>query len=147
MLKTLFDYWGGRKDSLSALIRDGVRRDAYSARRGGWIHAGLVELARSRGFSARAADYASLSFERAFSALRRDLKKGPLIVSVRKDFRPAAGGHLIVLFAVRGNRIFYNEPASRTRRGIRRSAGQKTFAQGWKQRYIVVRPAKRIPKR
>ncbi|MBI4134429.1 MAG: C39 family peptidase [Candidatus Terrybacteria bacterium] len=147
-LKTVMDYWLGREvGTFSGIIRQGVQLHAYAAKRGGWLHKGLVALAKRNGFRAYAVDDASSSLSVAIRGLKRELAHGPVLVSVQKYFSSNAGGHLIVVSAFQKSRFFYNEPASFTRKGVRRSVGVKRFARGWKKRYIIVRPAKRIPQR
>lgn len=142
-LYQVLEYFLGRGGvgTLAHFIQLGVKQKAYSPRRGGWVHKGLVDIAKAYGIETRAHDVTREPTGQALSFLITSLKRGPVLVSIHKDFNPQKGGHLIVVtgYQKKGTSVvlFYNEPASRTRKGIKRRVTQRAFERGWKKRFIA----------
>lgn len=148
-LKTVLDYWRGgdlkTKPTISNLINSGLSSNSY-VQGIGWKHKGIVSIASQYGMKGKNYDWFKRTPEKAFEMLSHFLQKGPVLASIHKDFRSTNGGHLIVLLGINGSRIFYNEPAAKTRGEIAGAVGKKTFLRGWKRRIIVIKP-KTLPKR
>lgn len=143
-LKMVLDYWNDlgydvKTPTIQTLIREGVKTRAY-IRGIGWQHKGLIRLARRYGFNGKNFDWAKYDPSVAFQKLRRYLKSNPVLASIYKDLRPENSGHLIVLTGLKGSFVYYNDPASRTRKGISKRAGIQKFLKGWKRRIIIVYP-------
>jgi ABC-type bacteriocin/lantibiotic exporter with double-glycine peptidase domain len=90
-LRMLLAYYGLPVPSLFDLLVEAVERDAYTPR--GWLHSGLVDLARRHGMRAAARPVAVSEFAGLLRA------SGPLIVSVGHRFPVdgSRGGHLVVV--------------------------------------------------
>lgn len=124
---------------LSSLIHTGVRIGAYDPQHG-WRHAGLVRLARMRGFRARRFDWTDQSPARTMRLLGEQLATGPVIVSIHRNLSPEMPGHLVVITNMTTQIVRYHDPDSVTRAGVTRTVSLARFRKGWKQRGIVVRP-------
>jgi ABC-type bacteriocin/lantibiotic exporter with double-glycine peptidase domain len=138
-LKMVMAYWQAETASIAALIRTGRRLKAYTEK-SGWTHKGLVRIAKKYGFDGQNFDWAEESSEKAFREMKRWLKLGPVIASVRRDLVPEGTGHLIVVTGIDGRRVFYNDPDSKTRKHLVRKIAIKRFVGGWKKRIIVIKP-------
>lgn len=82
-------YWDPtlKRTDLPRLIKYGISADAY--REGiGWTHQGLLDVAVALGFAGKRFDLYKKDNDAAFKALLIHLKKGPVIVSIYKDFNP-----------------------------------------------------------
>jgi predicted double-glycine peptidase len=134
-----------QKLTLSQLIKKGSRAGAY-IRNVGWSHRGLARIAVRCGFQSRTYDWFRGLPGPAFKKLLRFLKRGPVIASMYRGLKPNASGHLVVVTGFKNGTVFYNDPDSRTRRGILRRAPLAKFLKGWKRRIIVVRPRLRRKK-
>lgn len=119
------------------LLWEGLRAGAFIDGRG-WSHQGLVNLARPYGFEGKSYDFSNLNKSDAFSALEKILEEGPVIASVYYTFDPKSPiPHLAVINGVRGDFVYYNDPASS---GANRKISVAGFLSGWKKRIIVIRP-------
>ncbi|MDO8469718.1 MAG: papain-like cysteine protease family protein [bacterium] len=126
----------------SVLIRTGVQIGAYDPEHG-WRHAGLVRLARARGFRARRFDWTEYSPAQAMRLLGELLKTGPIIASLYRNLLPGTPGHLVVVTHMNARTVRYHDPDSKSRERVKRTASLARFRNGWKQRGIVVRPVRR----
>lgn len=124
---------------IGALIRAGTKMGAYDSRHG-WRHAGLVRLARSRGFRARRFDWAHFTPARSVRLLQQEVSAGPVVASVHRNLVPGESGHLVVVLRVNARTVLYYDPDVRTRKQIARRVSLNRFRKGWKRRGIVVRP-------
>lgn len=138
----ILEYFLGRGSagSLSGIIQLGVKKEAYVAKRGGWVHKGLSDIAENFGIKVQTYDFTDMPDRRALRELLKLLKKGPVLVSVHKDFDKRNGGHIIVLTGIsyknKGVFISYNEPASRAGEEMKRFVSEDIFLSGWKKRVI-----------
>lgn len=132
--------------SLAQLINEGVAIGARDPKHG-WIHDGLVALAKKHGFKksfrkefdveSRASNNAALSY------MIELLKLGiPILVSMR--FK--SGGHLVLLTGYRylGVRhlsgFFYHDPNAKSRKtGTHKYISTSEFLKKWKGRLIIVK--------
>ncbi len=132
-LRMLLAYYGRSVPSLFDLLVEGVERDAYTPR--GWLHSGLVELARRHGVRASALRLPASEFAGALRA------SGPLIVPVGHRFPVdgSRGGHLVVVNgqwrAAGETRLEVRDPAPAGAR--RRSVPLTRLAASYSGRSIV----------
>ena len=140
----VLSYWDPtlKRSDLPRLIAYGLDRGAY--REGvGWIHQGLLDMATGLGFTGKRFDLFKKPNEIAFKSLLTQLKKGPVIISIYKDFNSKkGGGHLIVAtgYAEKNNttKIVIADPEARDRSKISYIVSQKKLLNGWKRRFIVI---------
>ncbi len=150
-LKMVLDYWKGKtitdSPTIKTLIRLGVSKNAYIPGIG-WRHSGLAHLARHYHLQAKNYDWASEPKRAALKKLLLVLKKQPIIASIYRNTKTKKGGHLVVLTGIRNSdgKICMIDPAGKTRKKEIRSISLKEFARSWKQRVVIVRPA-RLPKK
>jgi len=122
------------------IISDGVKNKAYIENIG-WLHQGLIDTAAKHfGLSGNRFDFAKESGETAFEKMIEDLKNGPVIASIYKNLNPQNGGHLVVVFGVDDNNILFADPDIDNLNLIERRATKEEFKNGWKKRFIVIRP-------
>jgi hypothetical protein len=139
-LATLVGFHTGEVPGLNELRRKAVANNAYQNGIG-WRHKNLAELASAHNLSGKNFDWASETDLAAWKKFQQALTGGPVIVSIYKDFKPSNGGHLIVASRITNDKVFYNEPASKTRKDIARSVSIKKFRAGWKKRIISIGPS------
>jgi ABC-type bacteriocin/lantibiotic exporter with double-glycine peptidase domain len=67
------------------------------------------------------------------------LKTGPVIASVHYKFDPKSTiPHLVVLNGIKGDLVYYNDPAAKT--GSKFIA-KEAFLKAWKKKIIDIKPA------
>ena len=125
--------------SLQALLEKGISIRAFTTKNG-WSHCGLTKLARVYGFRGKNFDWFKKSDVYAFKKMLFYLAKGPLIISIHKNFNSHDVGHLIVLTGFENSKIFYNDPYSKIRSNVPKIISVRKFLKGWKRRIIVVYP-------
>jgi hypothetical protein len=108
----LIEYFDGQRPSLAALLHEGLRQEAYSAR--GWIHAGLARLLHEHGVPSSASP---LSHPDELASAISD--GAPFIASVADEFPidGRKGGHLVVVKGVTIEKgqvitVHFNDPSS-----------------------------------
>jgi hypothetical protein len=149
-LKMVFDFWHGqdpvnRTDDAESIYATGLAAGAFDPAVG-WRHAGLVGLATSLGYDAYSRDFGPRSAQPksgpdAVAELASELRRGPVIASVYRDFDPSrGGGHLVVITGTRDMTIHLNDPLPADERDGRCTIGVPVFLPAFKHRYIVVRP-------
>jgi len=138
-LATVIGYWNGKVPDLKKLHRQAIAQGAY-LKGIGWRHKELAAVAARYGLSGENFDWAPESEMVAWKKFLASLRRGPIIASIWKDFKPGSSGHLIVVSAIKNGHVLYREPASKTRRGIYRQVSVKKFRIGWKKRIIVIHP-------
>jgi len=144
-LKIVLSYWLGEKfnTSVEKLIKLGLKENAYLENIG-WKHKSLGKIAEKFGLQAKAFDWFKETNTEAFKKFLTFLKKGPVIVSVYKDFNPKnKNGHLIVAFKNDKNYIYILEPAAKKRNEIFQKITYKKFKTGWKKRVIFISQPKK----
>jgi len=141
-LKMAMDYCGLPKKNvnLSELIKKGVKIGAYD-KRWGWIHAGLVNLAKIYGYAGQNYDWFGDTPQKAYAKLVKKFKY-PIIASIHSGLDQKNPGHLVVITGISKEKIYYNDPDSKTRKNIKRTAPVKKFLKGWKRRIIILKPKK-----
>ncbi len=140
-VKSIIEYFLGEEKNvpnIDDLIKIGLSLDAYQPGKG-WRHDGLVDIARRYNLQGAARDYAHLPESKAFAILEQVLRRRPCIVSIFKDFNPTNGGHLIVVTRITNKHVYYNDPAAKTRKHVRRKRPIKHFLRGWRKRLIDTR--------
>jgi|SRR3989344_2586955 len=137
-LKSVLEYWG-IKESTKYLIELGLKKDAYISGVG-WKHGGLVSIAKEFGLFGENYDWFLEEPHEAFLKLISYLKKYPVLASVYKNFKLGGSGHLIILTGYENDQIFFNDPDSKTKKGISKKISFEKFLNGWKRRIIVIRP-------
>ena len=116
-LATVVEFYTGVKISLRSHFKNARAVGAYMLGVG-WKHKELAALGAQFGLSGKNFDWANETGARAWKNLKLALKRGPIIASIHKDFMKTNDGHLIVVSAIKNDLVFYNEPASKTRKGI-----------------------------
>lgn len=143
-------YWhqqsaGNASESLDALIEKGLAIGAY--REGvGWVHAGLVALAQQYGYRAEAFDYADKgktpkTMPETWELLASALTEGPVLASVFPGLDPQrGGGHIVLVTGIDDELVYFNDPEESLARDGVRMVARHIFEQGFKKRFVVVRP-------
>ena len=135
-LKSILEYWGV-KENIKDLIDLGLKKGAYISGIG-WKHKGLALIAKDYGLVGKNYDWFKNKPETAFKKLLPKLKKYPVIISIYKNLKPGKSGHLVVLTGHENGQIFFNDPDSKTKKGIQKKVGFEKFLIGWKRRIIVI---------
>ncbi|MCB9810823.1 MAG: C39 family peptidase [Candidatus Nomurabacteria bacterium] len=136
-LAMLIELYEPGKVSVDSLLQEGIEGGAY-LNDAGWIHSGLISLARDYGLNGSTNDLSGLGTEKAFSKLKEALNEGPVMASVHYTFDPKNPiPHLVVINGVDGNTVYYNDPSEKTGGGTITS---EKFIKAWKKRYIEIRP-------
>ena len=122
------------------IISDGVKNKAYIENIG-WLHQGLIDAAvKYFGLSGNRFDFAKENGETAFERMIEELKNGPVIASIYKNLNPQNGGHLVVVFGVDEDNVLFADPDINKLNLIERRATIEEFKNGWKKRYIIIKP-------
>jgi len=120
------------------LLEDGLASGAY-LKNAGWLHSGLINLSKQYGLDGTSYELSGLSKEIAFEKFKTFLKEGPVMASIFYEFDPQSPiPHLVVVSGISDGKIYYNDPAETS--GGKNISIEK-FLIGWKQRFIVFRPA------
>jgi hypothetical protein len=131
------------KGSMQELIDTGVKIGAYHPGVG-WTHQGLIDLAKQYGFQGERFDRSQADPQEGFDALLAQVAQGPVIASIHKDFDRKNDGHLIVVngYAKNGDDTLISivDPKSKKLKRNIRTVSQTRFINGWKKRFIVIRP-------
>lgn len=123
--------------SVNTLLKQGIASGAY-LQNAGWSYSGLIGIGKKYGLTGTSYDLGTKNNETAFSQLKASLHDGPVIASVHYKFDPKSTiPHLVVINAVVGDIVYYNDPAAKTGGKTISSAD---FVKGWKRRMIVIRP-------
>jgi len=121
-------------------ISDGIENGAYIENIG-WSHQGLIDTAvKHFGLIGKRFDFAKENPETAFERMIEELKNGPVIASIYKNLNPQNGGHLAVVFGTDEGNVLFADPDIDNPSFIERKATLEEFKNGWKKRYIVIRP-------
>ena len=136
-LAMIIDFYKPDAVSTNALLKQGVAAGAYNYN-AGWIYAGLIDLSKQYGLDGAYYNLTALDSEAAYTALSQHLESGPVIASVHYKFDPKSTiPHLVVLNAIEGGRVYYNDPAAKT--GAK-SISKADFLKAWKKKIIDIRP-------
>jgi hypothetical protein len=107
----LIEHYTGQRPTLSGLLWEGLRRDAYCPQ--GWLHAGLAGLLDERGVASAPMP---LSYPDVLASVV--LGGTPVIASVSDEFPVDGrrGGHLVVVTGVAVesggvSTVFFNDPS------------------------------------
>lgn len=140
-LAMIIDYYKTEKISVNKLLSQGISIDAYD-NNDGWIHEGLISVAKKYGLSGRSYDLSEQSKSSALNSFKSYLKEGPVMASVHYKFDPKNPiPHIVVIDGIKDGMVYYNDPASNT--GQKKIALSK-FLASWKNKFIVIRPTKSI---
>ncbi len=134
---------GYKKQPLLKLIQQGVVLNAYDGR-WGWIHDGLVRLAKENGFKK------SFRKEWPHEALQNKTKTKTILryivvllrrgVPVLASVKSETGGHLVLLVGCSDDGFLYHDPDARVRtEGKFKFIAIEPFLEIWKGRIIVVK--------
>lgn len=127
-----------KKIDLNELYQKGLDLGGY-LKGIGWRHQGIVDVAKNYGFKqSRAFDLAKESLEKASAKLKRELKKGPVIVSVYSKYIVGRNGHLVVLMGLTDKTALILNPDTRSRKRIAQEVSLDVFWPAWKKRFIVI---------
>lgn len=136
-LAMLIEFYQPGIVNVNTLLKEGINAGAFIPG-AGWSHRGLVLLAPKYGLEGATYDFSKLDTSAALVQLEKFLKEGPVIASVHYKLDPGNPiPHLIVVNGIKGNEVYFNDPAS--------TSGGKTisiqdFMKAWKKRLIVARP-------
>jgi ABC-type bacteriocin/lantibiotic exporter with double-glycine peptidase domain len=137
-LAMVVNYYRTDDVAVDTLLSQALASGAYISN-AGWSHQGLVSVSKKYGFSGSTYDLSRLSSKAALEKFTTSLKSGPVIASVHYKFDPKNPiPHLVVIDAIRGDVVYYNDPAAT---GGQKQISVAKFLAAWKQRYIVIRPA------
>jgi ABC-type bacteriocin/lantibiotic exporter with double-glycine peptidase domain len=138
-LAMIINYFNPGAVTPQKLLTQGINSGAYITD-AGWSHQGLANLASKYNLVGKVYDLSKLKTETAFSQFKDILKDGPAIASIHYKFEPTNPiPHLVVITAIVGDTVFYNDPASKE--GDKQISADK-FMKSWKKRFITVRPTK-----
>lgn len=138
-LAMIINYYQPDAVSVNALLTRGIAAGAY-LNSAGWTYSGLINLSHKYGLDGQSYDLATLSATSALNKLKPYLADGPIIASIHYKFDPKSTiPHLIVINGIKGDTIYYNDPAAKT--GAK-EISTADFLKGWKKRFIVIRPTK-----
>ena len=136
-LAMVIDFYEPNVESVDSLLKRGILAGAFR-NDVGWSHNGLIALTRKYGLDGKSNDYSRLGSRGALSELKKSLKDGPVIASIHYKFEPSNPiPHLVVINAVQGDVVYYNDPADTS--GNKQISTSK-FLKAWKMRFITVRP-------
>ncbi len=137
-LAMIIDYYEPGTVLVNTLLKEGIAQGAY-LKNAGWTYAGLIKLSRKYGLDGKSYDLGTLSKASAFAKFKESLSKGPVIASVFYKFDPKSPiPHLVVINRLVDGVIYYNDPAAKS---ADKQISVADFQKGWKQRFIVIRPA------
>ena len=137
-LAMVIDFYRPGVVTVDKLLEQGIAADAYLAH-AGWTYAGLISVAQRYGVTGASHDLAGSTTNTAFGVFKKAVEKGPVIASVHYTFDPKNPiPHLVVVRGVKGDRIYYNDPAAHSAGG---SISVAQFKGAWKKRYIELWPA------
>ncbi len=137
-LAMIIDFYKPNAVSANALLKKGVAAGAYDYN-AGWIYAGLISLSRQYGLDGAYYNFTALNAEAAYAKLAQHLKSGPVIAAVHYKFDPKSTiPHLVVLNGIKGDLIYYNDPAAKAGN---KSISKADFLKAWKKKIISIRPA------
>lgn len=123
--------------SVNTLLTEGVAAGAY-LQNAGWTYSGLIKVAKKYGLEGQSFDLGKSNSKTAFSEFKKQLQRGPVIVSVHYKFDPKNPiPHLVVINGIDGDVISYNDPAAKSGE---KTISTDTFLKAWKKRFIVLRP-------
>jgi uncharacterized protein YvpB len=139
-LAMIIDYYMPSTVSVDILLGQGIEAGAYT--NAGWSYAGLISLSKKYGLDGSAYDLGGSDAKTALARIQSALNSGPVIASIHYKFDPKSTiPHLVVINGIDNDIVYYNDPAA--------NAGAKQisvtdFLAGWKKRFIVIRPSKKI---
>lgn len=134
----LINFYEPNAVSANTLLQQGIEADAYLPD-AGWTHQGLIGLSQKYGLDGDTHNLGALDAKAALGQFKEYLKDGPVIASVHYKFDPLSTiPHLVVIDGIDGDTVYYNDPAAT---GGHKWISVTDFLEGWKKRFIVVRPA------
>lgn len=133
----LIDFYSDEPVNVESLLEEGIKRNAYLDN-AGWIHDGLIGLARTYGLDGGSYSLYQYSMDDAFLKLQQAVSEGPVMVSVHYTFQPTNPiPHLAVVTGVDNGRVYYNDPAEAN---AQNNISIEQFKSAWKKRYIKIGP-------
>ena len=136
-LAMVIDYYIPNAVSVNTLLLKGIALGAYDTH-AGWIHQGLLNVAKEYNLDGFSYDVSSLKEKAAIAELESYVNTGPVIVSIHYKFNPKSSiPHLVVITGKVGDTFYYNDPAATTGE---KKISVSDFSKGWKKKFIVVRP-------
>lgn len=134
-VKSIMDFLGATTPPLDKLIKIGLEMGAYDLKNG-WVHDGLVKIAEH--YNLQAATY-NCQRQTTSDALKKLKRIAPCITSIYKNFNPENGGHLIVVWEIVEDRVFYSDPIATKRNKIYRRITTSDFSKGWKKCGVIIK--------
>lgn len=137
-LAMVIDYYEPQSVSVDTLLSQGIKAGAYSS--AGWTYSGLVKVSQPYGLTGSGYDLKGSGT--AFSQFEKFVADGPVIASIHYKFDPKSTiPHLVVVTAIKDGLVYYNDPAAKQGN---LTVSVDTFLKAWKQRFIVLRPARKL---
>ena len=138
-LAMIIDYYSDDTISVDMFLKEGISAGAYD-KNNGWIHTGLISLAKKYNLIGVSYDLASLGGDLALAKLKVYLNDGPVMASIHYKFNPKSKiPHLVVIDGIKDDIVYYNDPAGKSGEN---KISIADFQKGWKKRVIVLRPIK-----
>lgn len=128
--------------SVEDVLARGLEMAAHEDGRG-WLHRELAAVARSYGVHAHPEDWSGDPPEYAWEHLEDAVARGPVVVSVAKEFSPSQASHLVALCAVTPESATVYDPFRDTREGVRYDVPLAFLKEHWTRRIICVHPKAR----
>lgn len=136
-LAMIIDYFNAESVSADKLLKEGIEAKAF-IKNAGWSHAGLISMAKKYGLTGSTQSESKMSA--ALETLKISLEDGPVMASVHYTFDPKNPiPHLVVINGIKGDIVYYNDPAEKTGGG---EISLVKFKKAWKKRFIELRPVK-----
>lgn len=125
---------------VDTLLKEGIALGAYD-KNAGWTYKGLIGVSQKYGLDGKSYDLAGVGSNASLAELEKYVKGGPVIASVHYKFDPKSTiPHLVVIDAIKGDIVYYNDPAAKTGN---KQISTDDFLKAWKKRFIVIRPAEK----
>lgn len=138
-LAMLIEFYKPGTVSVDKLLTQAIVAGAYK-QDAGWKHRELALLSKKYGLEGKNYDLSNSDKKVAFAEFKDFLEDGPVIASVYNKFDPKSTiPHLVVINGIKGDTVYYNDPAAAT---AGKEISTADFLKGWKKRFIVVRPVK-----
>lgn len=107
----------------------------------GWSHAGLVNTAKTYGYSSFNVDASSKPIEEIWKEIKKEVATHPVIASVKSKFDPTSkDGHLVIITKISKEQVHIVDPEEKGEENAIKQIDEKVFQSAFKKRYIVITP-------
>lgn len=125
--------------SVDEVLARGLEMNAHEEGRG-WRHRELAAVARTYGVHAHPEDWSGDPTQYAWEHLEDAIMRGPIIISVSKEFSPSLASHLVALCGMDAETATVYDPFRETREEVRYDVPLSFLKEHWTQRIICVHP-------